>query len=163
MLLDWKIYLKAAYLKAEESRNFSTQNGAVLVNDKGDILVSASNTLVPDGVQETEERKVKPLRHKFSVHSERNAIFHAAKNGIKTKGLTMVCCWAICSECAQGLIQAGIKRLVTHKQALERNGSWATDVELGFTMLREAGVDIVIYDGKIGGIKILRSGEYWEP
>ena len=75
----------------------------------------------------------------------------------------MVCCWAVCSECAQGLIQAGIKRLVTHKQALEKNGSWMEEVELGFTMLREAGVEIVIYDGKIRAGKILRSGSYWEP
>jgi len=119
--------------------------------------------LVPDGVLETEERKIKPLRHKFSVHAERNSIYKAAKLGVKTEGLTMVCCWAVCSECAQGLIQAGIKRLVTHKQALEKNGSWMEEVELGFTMLREAGVEIVIYDGKIRAGKILRSGSYWEP
>ena len=75
----------------------------------------------------------------------------------------MVCAWSACSECAQAIIQSGIKRLVTHKQALEKNGDWAAEVELGLTMLREAGVEIVIYDGKIGGAKILRSGEHWEP
>lgn len=92
MEFDWRKYLEAAYKEAEKSRNPSTQNGAVLINDKGEILVAVGNTLVPDGVQETEERKIKPLRHKFSVHSERDAVFKAAKEGIKTEGLTMVCC-----------------------------------------------------------------------
>jgi deoxycytidylate deaminase len=75
----------------------------------------------------------------------------------------MVCPWATCSDCAQAIIQAGIKKLVTHKQALDRNGYWQEDVDFTFTMLREAGVKIIIFDGKIGVGKILRSGEYWEP
>lgn len=163
MNIDWKPLLREAYKEAEKSRNPSTQNGALLVNDEGEILVKAGNTLTPDGVAETEERKIKPLRHKFSVHSERNAIFKAAKEGIRTEGLTMVCAWAACSECAQAIIQSGIKKLVTHKQALERNGSWGDEVEIGFTMMREAGVEIEIYDGKIGDVQILRSEEYWKP
>jgi len=163
MELDWKKLLKMAYLKAQESRNPSTQNGAILVGDDGAILIEVSNTLVPDGLQEIDERKAKPLRHKFSVHAERNAIYKAAKSGVKIQGLTMVCCWAVCSECAQGLIQAGIKRLVTHTQALEKSNNWTEEIELGFAMLREAGVEIIMYDGKIGGVKILRSGEHWEP
>ncbi len=161
--MDSQKLLRIAYQKAEDSRNPSTRNGALLVNDEGEVLVSASNTLTPDGVLETEERKVKPLRLKFSVHAERNVIYQAAKLGIKTEGLTMVCGWATCGDCAQGIIQAGIKALITHKQALDKNGSWAEEVKLGFVMLKEAGVKVEIYDGEIGGVKVLRNDEYWEP
>lgn len=163
MKIDWKFYLKQAYKKAEQSRNHSTQNGAVLADNKGNTLIEAANTLTPDGVLETRERSQKPLRYKFSVHAERNLVYKAAQEGIKTKRLTMICPWACCSECAQAIIQSGIKRLVVHKQALDKSGSWVEEVELGFTMLRESGVDLVIYDGKIGDVKILRSGNYWEP
>jgi len=162
MSLDWQKLLKIAYTKAQESINPSTQNGALLVDNKGNVILSAMNSF-PDGVKETQERQIKPLRHKFSVHSERNVLYHAARLGIKTKGLTMVCPWAACSDCAQAIIQTGIKRLIIYKQALDRSNNWQEDIELAFTMLREAGVEIVVFDGKIGVGKILRSGEFWEP
>ncbi len=162
MSLNWRNLLKIAYFKAKESANPSTQNGAVLINDKGDIILSAVNSF-PEGVARTQERNVKPLRFKFSVHAERNVIFQAARLGIKTKGLTMVCPWAACSDCAQAIIQAGIKRLVVHKQALNRSSRWQENIELAFAMLREARVKIIIFDGKIGVGKILRSKEFWNP
>ena len=162
MSLDWQKLLKIAYLEAQKSTNPSTQNGAILVDDKGNVILSAVNSF-PDGVTETEERQNRPLRYKFSVHSERNVLYLAARLGIKTEGLLMVCPWAACTDCAQGIIQAGIKRLVVHKQALDRSTHWKEDIELAFTILREAGVEIIIFDGKIEVGKILRSGEFWEP
>jgi len=162
MSLDWQKLLKIAYAEAKKSTNPSTQNGAILVDSKGEVILSAANTF-PDRVAETKKRQNEPLRHKFSVHAERSVLYQAARLGIKTKGLTMVCPWAACSDCAQAIIQTGIKRLVVHKQALDRSGSWQEDIELAFSMLREAGVEIIIFDGKIEIGKILRSGEFWKP
>jgi len=162
MSLDWQKLLKTAYLEAQKSTNPATQNGALLVNDRGDVLLSAINSF-PGGIAETKERQTKPLRSKFSVHAERNVLYQAARLGIKTEGLTMVCPWAACTDCAQAIIQAGIKRLVTHKQALDRSGHWQEDIDLAFSMLREAKVELIVYDGKIEAGKILRSGEVWEP
>jgi len=162
MSLDWQKLLKIVYLEAQKSTFPSTQNGVVLVDDMGNVIISAVNSF-PDRIAETQERKVKPLRSKYGVHAERNVLYRAAQRGIKTEGLTMVCSWAACSNCAQGIIQAGIKRLVTHKQALDKSGHWQEDIEIAFTMLREAGVEIIVFDGKIGVGKILRSGEFWEP
>lgn len=159
MSLNRQSLLKIAYGKAQESTNPSTQNGAVLVDDKGNVVLSAVNSF-PDGVAETQERQTKPLRYKFSVHSERNVLYRAARLGIKTEGLTMVCPWAACSDCAQAIIQTGIKRLVVHKQALDRSDKWQENIELAFKMLREAGVEIIVFDGKIGVGKILRGGEF---
>ena len=162
MSLDWQNLIKIAYSEAKKSKNPSTQNGAVLIDDKGNIILSAMNSF-PDGIVETKERQIKPLRNKFSVHAERNVLYQAAQLGIKTKGLTMVCPWATCIDCARGIIQAGIKCLVVHKQALEKSGRWKEDIEFAFAMLREVDVEIVVFDGKIGVGKILRSGEFWEP
>ena len=162
MPLDWGKLLKIAYLEAQKSTFPSTQNGAILVDEKGDVILSAVNAF-PDKIAETEERKIKPLRSKLGVHAERNLVYRAAKNGIKTEGLTMVCAWATCSDCAQAIIQAGIKRLVTHKQALDRSYDWQENIDFAFKMLREAGIEIIIFDGKIGVGKILRHGEFWEP
>lgn len=159
----WQLLLKTAYEKAQKSTNISTQNAAILIDDNRNIILSETNSF-PNGVAETDERQNdKAARYKYSVHAERNVIYSAARLGIKTEGLTMVCPWATCSDCAQAIIQAGIKKLVTHKQALDRNGHWQEDIDFAFAMLREAGVEIIIYDGKIGVGKILRSFESWEP
>lgn len=162
MSLNWKNLLKIAYFEAKKSTNPSTQNGAILIDDEGNIIFSARNSF-PDRIAETKERQIKPLRYKFSVHAERNVLYQAARLGIKTKGLTMVCPWAACSDCAQAIIQTGIKRLVVHKQALDKSGSWQEDIDLAFEMLREAKVEIIVFGGKIGIGRILRSGKFWEP
>jgi len=163
MSSNWQELLKIAYTKAQKGTNPYTQNAAILVDDNGKIILSEVNSF-PKGVAETKERLAdKPLRFKFSIHAERNVLYLAAKLGIKTDGLTMVCPWATCTDCAQAIIQTGIKRLVIHKQALDRSGHWQEDIEIAFSMLREARVEIIVFDGKIGVGKILRSGEMWEP
>ncbi len=162
MSLDWRKLLKIAYLEAQKSTNPSTQNGAILVDDKGNVILSAKNSF-PAGVTETQERQKKPLRYKFSVHAERNVIYSAARLGIKTEGLVMVCPWAACTDCAQAIIQAGIKRLVVHKQALDRSSHWKEDIELSFMMFHEAKIEVIVFDGKIGIGKVLRQGKDWEP
>jgi len=162
MNLDWKKFLKIAYREAQKSKWPSTQNGAILIDDKGKVLLSAVNGF-PDGIEVTQERKTKPLSKKYGVCAERNLIYQAAKKGIKTGGMTMVCCWAACTDCARAIIQSGIKRLVTHKQALDRSYDWKETIDFALEMLKEAGVEIIIYDGKIGAGKILRKKEFWEP
>ncbi len=162
-MLDWKKLLRAAYDRAKESTDLSTQNGAVLVNEAGDILAAAANVF-PRGIKETPERLARPTKYAFVVHAEKNAIYLAAKNGVKTDNLTMVCCWATCADCAQAIIQSGIKRLVTHKQALDKShGDWSKTIDVGLGMLREAGVEIIVYGGEIGAGKILHDGVHWEP
>jgi len=162
MSSDWKELLKIAYLEAQKSTNPSTQNGAILVDEEDKVILSSFNSF-PDRVVETKERQVKPLRYKFSVHAERNVLYRAARLGVKTEGFIMVCPWAACTDCAQAIIQAGIKKLVVHKQALDRSGSWKDDIDFAFKILREAGVEIIVYDGEIGVGKILRGGDFWEP
>ena len=148
--MNYAELLRQSYVKAAESSNPSTQNGALIVNDADEVLVRACNPF-PDGIAETPERLERGLRHKIAVHAERNAVYLAARAGVKTAALTMVCGWATCGECAQAIIQSGLKRLVTHKQTMDASGDfWMPEVELGLSLLREAGIEIIIHDGKVG-------------
>lgn len=159
----WKALLKMAYEKAKESKDPSTQNAALLVNDTGRVLVADINRF-PESVITNKERWERPLKYKFVEHAERNVCYISAKQGIKTEGLTMVCPWAACSDCARAIIQSGIIRLVTHQQAHERSPEfWAKEIEIAFAMLKEAGVEIVIYNGTIGVEGVLHSGQLWTP
>lgn len=74
-------------------------------------------------------------------HAERNALIQCARNGISTLGTTLYCwCGQVCKDCAIEIINAGVKRLVYLKG----------DAYDGYsdTILKESGIEIVIYDEK---------------
>ena len=76
----------------------------------------------------------------------------------------MVCPWAACSDCARAIIQSGVKKLVTHKQAGDRSPPfWKEEIKVAFEMLNEAKVEIVLFDGKVDGPEVRHSGEVWTP
>lgn len=163
MVKNWKDLMRQAYEFATQSRDPSTQNAALIVDDMDNIYAVGVNNF-PEGVVETLERWQRPLKYKYIEHAERNACYEAASGGNAIMGLTMVCPWAPCTDCARAIIQCGIKRLVTHKQAYDRSpDSWKPDVDLGLAMLKEAGVEVVWYDGVVGIEGLRHSGQVWNP
>jgi len=142
-------YMKEAYKVATMlSTDPSTQNGAILVDEKGEIVAWGANHFCY-GVQETEDRWKRPKKYKFVEHAERNAIYHAAERGIATRNTTMFCPWAACSDCARAIIQCGIKQVVTHHDpcADERFGMassimWLEEIKFAMEQFKEAGVTV---------------------
>lgn len=162
-MADWQLLLRQAYDLALKSPDPSTQNGALLINKYGKVLMADFNQLPPN-IKSTDERWQKPLKYKMCEHAERNVIYSAACSGIKTFALTMVCPWMPCCDCARAIIVSGIKRLVTHQQAYDRTPErWKEDQDTALAMLKEAGVEVVMFDGPIGGVKIRFNGALWEP
>jgi dCMP deaminase len=166
MLPEYKnyYYIKYAYELAVKSPDPSTQNASLLISDDGEIISEGINEF-PRDVKYKPERWERPLKYKIIEHAERNSIYKAAKLGRSTEGLTMFCPWAACSDCARAIIQAGIKKLVTHKQALDKSPSfWGEEIKVAFTMLKEASVEVFLYDGFIGTKEqVLHSGKLWTP
>ena len=171
----WKNLLASAYRVATKSNDPSTQNGAIIIGHYPNFSIDDYNYLgsgynrFPDGVLETPERwNDRAQKYKLVQHAERAAIETALRtNGVgHLDGATMVCGWAACSECAKAIIGVGIKRLVTHKQAHERshtNPTWREDIAIANMMLREAGVEIIEYDGTVNGPPVRHSGTTWNP
>ncbi len=163
MSADWKKLLAVAYEVAKQSHDPSTRNGALLVDDNGVVLGSDYNQF-PCGVQETPKRWERPLKYRVIEHAERNVIFKLARLGISTDGLTMVCPWSPCSDCARAIIQAGICALVEHKQANDRTSEfWRGELEIAHEMLHDAGVEVITYDGEVGIKGALHNGQLWNP
>lgn len=160
-------YLSKAYILAQESKDPSTQNGALVLRAGGNrlsIIGSGVNAL-PKGVQDFPERWERPLKYQVVEHAERNAIFDS---GSIPNGAIMVAPWAACADCARAIIQSGISVLVRHKQASDRSpANWKESIGIADTMLQEAGVDVVDYDGvlNVGGehFRLLHTGELWRP
>ncbi len=153
--------LRTAYLIAEfYSEDPCTKNGAVLVSEDGRPIANAANSF-PTGVRPRLER---PEKYAFIEHAERNAIFAAASKGEATVGGTLYCPWYACADCARAIIQAGIVRVIGHKQMFDRTPEhWKESIAYGNDMFREAGIETLQYDGPIGGCTALINGEGWKP
>lgn len=168
-------FLREAYKIARDfSKDKTTQTGAIIVLDNsspdlGKIVAKGANHF-PFGVKETEERWQRPAKYLYVEHAERNAIFNAAKNGVKTDGLILYCPWFACADCGRAIIQAGIKEIVGHQKMHEFyqsniNGAtnWKTSLETTFKMFDEAGVKYRFLEEKIGGVELIVASKKFQP
>ena len=81
----------------------------------------------------------KTMKYSRIVHAEMNLIYNAADNGVSLKGATVYAVGLpVCHDCAKGLIQAGISRVVTPEQEIPEN--WQESISSSISMFKEAGV-----------------------
>jgi len=144
--LKWDLrYLKLAYEVAQWSKDPSSKIGAVTVGAKGQVLSQGFNGL-PRGLKDDFTRlHDRETKYKFVVHAEMNAIYNATYNGTSLDGATLyVYGLPICSECAKGVIQVGIKRVVMPNQKVD--GKWLDSWMTSMNFFDEAGVDFDFID-----------------
>jgi dCMP deaminase len=144
--LKWdQRYLKLAYEVAQWSKDPSSKIGAVTVGAKGQVLSQGFNGL-PRGLKDDFIRlHDRETKYKFVVHAEMNAIYNATYNGTSLDGATLyVYGLPICSECAKGVIQVGIKRVVMPNQKMD--GKWLDSWVTSMNFFDEAGVDFDFID-----------------
>ena len=136
-------YLQLAKDIAQWSKDANTQVGAVAVGDKGQILSQGYNGF-PRGILDTPDRlNNRETKYKYVVHAEMNAIYNATYSGVSLDGAVLyVYGLPICSECAKGIIQVGIKKVIIEKS--KELDNWNESVALSQEMFDEAGVELVI-------------------
>lgn len=138
-------YLKLAEHISTWSKD-STGIGSVAIGDQGQVLAQGYNGF-PRGVEDSQERyDVKEDKYRFVVHSEMNVIYNASYNGVSLRDSTLYV-WGlpVCSECAKGIIQTGIKRVVMSSRdrisTLPLSDKWRESFDLTKTLFEEAGVE----------------------
>ena len=106
-------YLEMAREVSTWSKDPSRKIGAVAVGPKRNVLSTGYNGF-PRGVFDLPYRyNDRATKYRFVVHAEQNCIYNATYNGVSLDGATMyVYGLPVCSECAKGIIQVGIKRIV---------------------------------------------------
>lgn len=143
-LAKWQSrYMKLAEETASWSKDPNTKVGAVVVGDKGQILSMGYNGF-PRGIKDTKSR-LEDREKKLSlvVHAEMNAIFNATYNGVSLDGSTLyVYGLPVCSECAKGIIQVGIKEVYVQSDKINIRPHWTESWKNSVSMFREAGVKI---------------------
>jgi len=138
-------FMEVAKLTSTWSQDPSSKIGAVIVNAKK-IIVSSGWNGFPRGLKDDPLRlNDRETKYKYIVHAEMNAIYNATYNGISLDGTTLyVYGLPTCSECAKGVIQVGIKRVVMLNQVMPEKwrDSWYTS--MGF--FTETGIDFSFID-----------------
>lgn len=158
-------FMAMLYRDAAKSPDRSTQTAACIIHPswpERTLFLCKNNNHFPPGYDPNDDAKhEKPLKYSLIVHSERAAIYLSAANGLATVGRTMVACWAPCAQCAQAIVESGIKTLVVHADRMRQTPErWKADVDLGLEILRRAGVELFELEGPVNaGVSILFDGQ----
>ena len=139
---NWdKKYIRLAREISSWSKDPSKQIGAVAIGERGQVLAQGYNGF-PRGIKDTDERlNHRQTKYKYVVHAEMNCIYNATYNGVSLNGSTMyIYGLPVCSECAKGLIQVGIKRVVSTPITDATPEQWVESTKLTKEIFEEAGV-----------------------
>lgn len=112
-------FLDLAEQIAGWSKDPSRKIGAVAIGSEGQVLAQGYNGF-PRGIRDLEDRyNDRQEKYKLVVHAEMNVIYNATFNGVSLKDSTLyVHGLPVCSDCAKGIIQVGVKRVVMREQEI---------------------------------------------
>ena len=142
-MTSWdKKYIRLAREISTWSKDPSTCIGAVAVGEKGQLLAQGYNGF-PRGIEDSQERlNNRKEKYKYVVHAEMNCIYNATYNGVSLNGSTIyIYGLPVCSECAKGLIQVGVKRVVSTPITDATPDKWVESTKLTKEIFEEAGVE----------------------
>ena len=141
-------YMEVATLVSSMSKDESMKVGAVLVTPNNTIASTGFNGF-PRGVDESEcpERLARPEKYQWTEHAERNAVYNAALNGVKTQYSTAYCTSGVCHDCARAFIQAGVQEVYipikNNDPFFEKRWEvWGPRFAKGTEILKAAGVKV---------------------
>ena len=140
MINSWdKYYLKSALFLAENrSKDRSTKVGAIIIGDDNERLTDGYNGFPRKINDDIDSRHERPVKYFYAEHAERNAIYNAARNGIRLKDSTLYVTGTPCSDCARAIIQSGIKRVVSLTIDLDSRKDWGDSMRKSLEMFEEA-------------------------
>lgn len=142
-------YLGLANTISAWSRDPSRKIGAIAVGKHGQILSQGYNGFsrgIADAADRLQNREEK---YKFTVHAEMNVIYNACLNGISLDNADLyVHGLPVCSECAKGIIQVGIKRVIMSFDSVIP-AKWSDSFDLTRTMFTESGIEYKVINNGI--------------
>jgi len=149
-MTDWDArFMEMARMVATWSKDRSTGVGCVLVSPDR-LIISTGYNGFPRGLDDDNAaRHQRPAKYTWTEHAERNAIYNAARLGVSTRGATAYVNWWPCMDCARGLVQAGIVRLVAREPDVS-NPKWGETQHAALELLQECGVQITYMPGPLG-------------
>jgi len=123
------------------SKDPSTKVCALFIAPESLQILSAGYNGFCRGIHETEKKWERPEKYKYVVHAETNGIFNACRNGVSLKDSICIVTLFPCSNCTKGLIQVGVKEIITPKPDFEHE-RWGEDFNYSLEMINEIGIKL---------------------
>ena len=142
MLNKWdKRFIKVAKEVASWSKDPSKKIGCIAVKDRRTIATGFNG--FPRGIADISDRlQDRDLKYRYVVHAKMNCIYNASYHGVSLDGSTFyIYGLPVCSECAKGIIQVGVKRVVWKSMTKEIPAKWWDSSMITEEMFLEAGVE----------------------
>ena len=140
--VDWhKRFFDLAKYVGTWSKDRSKGVGAVIVDNDGRVLSMGYNGFPSGCNDDVDSRYERPAKYMYTEHSERNAIYSAAKNGIILKNSNIYISLYPCIDCARAIIQSGIKTVTSTKPDFEHE-RWGESFKVSKEMFDEVGVHV---------------------
>lgn len=134
-------FMKLAEHVAQWSKDRSTKVGCVIVGPNNEIRSVGYNGFVRGMDDDVDSRHERPAKYKWTEHSERNAVYNAARIGVPLEGCTIYVPWYPCADCARCIVQSGIKKLVYKPlEDVELYKRWEADFVVSREIFEEGGV-----------------------
>lgn len=144
-MANWdKRFMELAKHVSTWSKDTNTKLGAVIVDDEHTILSIGYNGLCRGAEDNIQERYERPQKYLYTEHAERNAIYNAVRSGVSLKGSTIYVPMFPCVDCARGIINSGIKKIVSYEPNFN-DERWGESFKVSYEMLKECGVKIDTY------------------
>ena len=143
-----KRFLEMAQLVSTWSKDASSLVGCVAVRNRN--VIAQGYYGFPRGMDDDPQYyNDRPLKYRLIVHAEMNCIFNAAQNGVSLYGSTLyIYPLPACHECAKGIIQAGVVRVVSPVFENEfTQKRWEQSCTTTFEMFEEAGIQYDLVKG----------------
>lgn len=136
---------------AARSKDPHTQLGCAIVGPSHNLLSMGYNSF-PRGINDNvPERLERPEKYHWMEHAERNAIYNAAREGIRIADATLYVPIMPCMDCARAIVNVGITTVIVdkrrHMEYVEgRVTRWDEDFRRVYALFGEAGVDLHFWE-----------------
>lgn len=149
--MDWDTYfLNMAHFVAKKSKDPSTKCGTVIVSPIDHSVLAIGYNGLPRGARDdVPERNERPTKYLWYEHSERNALYNAARRGVCLEGSTAYVSFFPCMDCARGLWQSGVVRVVNANVDTdpEKHQRWLESRQNTIELFEEVGMEVCILEG----------------
>jgi len=151
--MNWDEYFfEMISLIAKKSKDPSSKIGCVIVGPDNEVRSTGYNGFprgIKDDIEEVPERYERPAKYDWTEHSERNAVYNAARVGIPLAGCKIYLDWIPCPDCASAIIQSGIKEVIVdgNSNKMQDEGAnerWKGKLKFAQWLLYEAKVKLRI-------------------
>ena len=140
---NWDEYwYEGALWASRKSKDPRCRVGAVIVND-GVMVSSGFNGLARHVFDDPHVLHDATEKLKWICHAEANAIFNAARQGVKVKGATIFVTKFPCLGCLNAILQAGITRIYTQDDKFWNDDPADADHSRKMSMIKQSKIEVI--------------------